>query len=338
MQTETNINLKPYNTFGLPAVAQALIRIKDATQISRLLEDPELARREKFVLGGGSNVVFTRDVAAIVLKVELMGRRLVKETRSGWIVEAGAGESWQDLVTWTLDQGWPGLENLALIPGTAGAAPIQNIGAYGVELKDRFESLDAVDLKTGQTITLNGPECRFGYRDSIFKNELAGQCLITRIRLKLPKPWRPVLSYPDLQNLPETDGTVMPDARQICDRITGLRRQKLPDPATIGNAGSFFKNPVVPLNQLASMRENEPGIVSYPASRGMAKISAGWLIESCGWKGKWSGNAGVYDKQALVLVNGGSATGREIMALAKAIQHSVQDRFGVLLEMEPRLV
>lgn len=338
MRIEPHINLKPYNTFRLPARTEKLIRIESQSEIEQVRNDPVLSGRGKLVLGGGSNVVFTRDVTEIVLKVEIMGRRLLKETPEAWIIEAGAGEPWHDLVAWSIDQGWPGLENLALIPGTAGAAPVQNIGAYGVELADRFESLDAVDLHSGRVFTLNGSECGFGYRDSIFKNELADRCMITRIRLRLPKPWSPVLTYPDLQRLAHARGMDAIDAQQIFDRVTELRREKLPDPAVIGNAGSFFKNPLVTGAQLAALQRQTPAIVSFPAAAGMVKLSAGWLIEACGWKGKWSGQAGVYDKQALVLVNGGSATGRQVLALAEAIRRSVLARFGVLLEIEPKII
>ncbi|HNJ82834.1 MAG TPA: UDP-N-acetylmuramate dehydrogenase, partial [Piscinibacter sp.] len=245
MQIESGVSLKPYNSFGLPAVAQSLVRVKSDADVRRVVDHPELGRAPKFILGGGSNIILTRDMPAVVLKVEVTGRRLVEERADAWIVEAGAGESWHELVAWTLAQGWPGLENLALIPGTVGAAPVQNIGAYGLELKDRFESLDAVDLVTGRSVTL-GPEiCAFGYRDSVFKHSLAGRTLITRVRLRLPRPWQPVLGYLDLERRMRETGVSNPSAQQVFDWICAIRRAKLPDPAVIGNAGSFFKNPVV---------------------------------------------------------------------------------------------
>jgi UDP-N-acetylmuramate dehydrogenase len=335
---ERGINLKPYNSFGLPALAHQLVRVKSDADVRRLLADPQLGRAPKFVLGGGSNVVITRDVKEVVLKVEVAGRRLVEERADAWIVEFGAGETWHDAVGWTLEQGYPGLENLALIPGTVGAAPVQNIGAYGVELKDRFESLDVVDLVTGRSVTLDAAMCHFGYRDSVFKNGLAGKSVITRVRLRLPKPWRPVLGYVDIERKIHESGVTEPDARQVFDWVCAIRRAKLPDPARIGNAGSFFKNPVVSAEQCRDIIGRDPEIVHYPLPDGSIKLAAGWLIDACGWKGKTIGRAGVYEKQALVLVNRGGASGAEVVTLARAIQESVYGRFGIRLEPEPVVV
>ncbi|MFM2057790.1 MAG: UDP-N-acetylmuramate dehydrogenase [Pseudomonadota bacterium] len=338
MYLELDVNLQPYNTFGLPAVAHTLVRIESDADVRRLLEHPELGAGPKFVLGGGSNIVLARDPAACILKVQVRGRRLVEERADAWIVEVGAGESWHEVVAWTLEQGWPGLENLALIPGTAGAAPVQNIGAYGLELQDRFESLDAVDLITGRSVTLDAAQCRFAYRDSVFKQELAGKSLITRVRLRLPKPWQPMLGYIDLQRKMEDTGITAPDARQIFDWVCAVRRAKLPDPAVIGNAGSFFKNPVVTPEQCRDIIARDPHLVHYPMEDGNFKLAAGWLIDACGWKGKSVGAAGVYEKQALVLVNRGGARGAEVITLARAIQESVYGRFGIRLEPEPVVV
>ncbi|GIX23240.1 MULTISPECIES: UDP-N-acetylmuramate dehydrogenase [Caldimonas] len=338
MQIETGVSLKPYNTFGLPAQAQRLVRITSDADVRAVLADPVLGPAPKFVLGGGSNIVLTRDLTAVVLKVEVRGRRIVEQRPDAWIVEAGAGESWHELVAWTLAQGLPGLENLALIPGTVGAAPVQNIGAYGLELKDRFESLDAVDLVTGRSVTLDAAMCRFGYRDSIFKQALAGKSLITRVRLRLPRPWQPVLGYLDLQRRVAETGITAPDARQVFDWVCAIRRAKLPDPAVMGNAGSFFKNPVVTPEQCRDIIGRDPAIVHYPMPDGTFKLAAGWLIDACGWKGKTVGRAGVYEKQALVLVNLGGARGAEVVTLARAIQESVYGRFGIRLEPEPVVV
>ena len=338
MQIESGVSLKPYNSFGLPAVAQSLVRVKSDADVRRVVDHPELGRAPKFILGGGSNIILTRDMPAVVLRVEVTGRRLVEERADAWIVEAGAGESWHELVAWTLAQGWPGLENLALIPGTVGAAPVQNIGAYGLELKDRFESLDAVDLVTGRSVTL-GPEiCAFGYRDSVFKHSLAGRTLITRVRLRLPRPWQPVLGYLDLERRMRETGVSNPSAQQVFDWICAIRRAKLPDPAVIGNAGSFFKNPVVTPEQCRDIIGRDPEIVHYPMPDGSVKLAAGWMIDACGWKGKSVGQAAVYEKQALVLVNRGGAIGSEVMTLARAIQESVYGRFGIRLEPEPMVV
>lgn len=339
---ERNVSLRAYNTFGLPATARALVRITGDADVRRLLADPELGREPKLVLGGGSNVVLTRDVPQVVLKVEVRGRRVVERRDDAVIVEAGGGESWHELVAWTLDQGLPGLENLAQIPGTVGAAPVQNIGAYGVELAERFEALDAVDLVTGRSVTLDAAACRFGYRDSVFKHGgfggLAGKSLITRVRLRLPQPWRPVLGYLDLERRVLETGITAPDARTIFDWVCAIRRAKLPDPAEIGNAGSFFKNPVVSAEQCRDIIGRDPHVVHYVLPDGRCKLAAGWLIDACGWKGKSVGRAGVYDRQALVLVNRGGASGAEVVMLARAIQESVYGRFGIRLEPEPVVI
>ena len=338
MRIETAVNLRAWNTFGLPAIAQTLIHIDEEADVRRVVDHPEFGRAPKFVLGGGSNIVLARDVSAVVLKVAIGGIRLLETRSDAFIVEAGAGVPWHELVAWTIDQGLPGLENLALIPGTTGAAPVQNIGAYGLELQDRFESLDGVDLVTGRGFTLDGRLCRFGYRDSVFKHELAGKSVITRVRLRLPRPWRPELGYLDLQRRIEETGLTAPDARQIFDWVCQVRRAKLPDPAVIGNAGSFFKNPVVTPEQCRDIIARDPHVVHYPMDDGSFKLAAGWLIDACGWKGKTVGGAGVYEKQALVLVNRGDARGAEVITLARAIQESVYGRFGIRLEPEPVVV
>jgi len=335
---EQSVNLRTLNAFGLPALAHTLIRIDGDATLRRVIDHPTLGRAPKFILGGGSNVVFTRDPQAVVLKVEVRGRRLVEERPDAWIVEAGAGENWHDIVAWTLEQGWPGLENLALIPGTVGAAPVQNIGAYGVELRERFESLDLVDLVTGRGATLGVDACHFGYRDSVFKQSLAGKSVITRVRFRLPRPWRPVVGYLELERRVAESGNAAPDARTIFDWVCAIRRAKLPDPAAIGNVGSFFKNPVVSVEQCRDIIGRDPEVVHYPMPDGSVKLAAGWLIDACGWKGKSIGRAGVYEKQALVLVNRGGASGAEVVTLARAIQESVYGRFGIRLEPEPVVV
>ena len=338
MQIESGVSLKPYNTFRLPAVAQTLVRIASDADVRRVVDDPRLGLAPKFVLGGGSNIILTRDMPQIVLKVEVRGMRIVEERPEAWIVEAGAGEDWHEFVAWTIAQGTFGLENLALIPGTVGATPVQNIGAYGVELKDRFESLDAVDLVTGRSVTLRAEFCRFAYRDSVFKHSLAGRSVITRVRFRLPRPWQPVLGYLDIQRKIADTGIAAPDPRQVFDWVCAIRRAKLPDPAAVGNAGSFFKNPVVTQEQCRDIIGRDPEIVHYPLPDGSVKLAAGWMIDACGWRGKTVGQAGVYEKQALVLVNRGTAIGSEVMTLARAIQESVYGRFGIRLEPEPVVV
>ncbi len=338
LNVQLRASLRSHNSFGLPAVAATLVRLASEADVRRVVDHPVYGRAPKFILGGGSNVVLTRDIDAVVLKVEVMGRRLVAESPQAIVVEAGAGEAWHALVAWTLQQGWPGLENLALIPGSVGASPVQNIGAYGVELKDRFHSLDAVDLVTGRTVTLGPEECHFGYRDSVFKHYLAGKSVITRVRFRLPKPWQPVLGYLDLERKMAETGDREPTAQTIFNWVCAIRSAKLPDPAVIGNAGSFFKNPVVSEEQCRDIIGRDPEIVHYPMPDGSVKLAAGWLIEACGWKGKTVGRAGVYEKQALVLVNRGGASGAEVVTLARAIQESVYGRFGIRLESEPIIV
>jgi UDP-N-acetylmuramate dehydrogenase len=342
MLVEKNVPLQPYNSFHIVAKAFSLVRVTQVTDLADVLADRDLASMPKFVLGGGSNIVLTGDVRPLVLKVEIKGRRLVEETPKGFVIEAGAGENWHDFVGWTLDQGYPGLENLALIPGTVGATPVQNIGAYGVELQDRFDSLQAFDLNTGAPMTLDAARCGFGYRDSVFKHAgtmgLKDRALIASVRFFLPKPWKPVLGYADLDRKVAESGIASPDARQIHDWICDIRSAKLPDPRRIGNAGSFFKNPTVTPEQCADIIAREPRIVHYNMPDGSVKLAAGWLIEACGWKGKSVGQAAVYERQALVLVNRGGATGGEVMTLARAIQTSVYERFGILLEPEPVVV
>jgi len=346
MIVERNVPLQPHNSFGIVAKARVLVRVRGAADVQQLLADADFGPVPKFVLGGGSNIVLTGDVKPLVLKVEVPGRRVLDDGPRAAVLEAGAGENWHDFVDWTLEQGLGGLENLALIPGTVGASPVQNIGAYGVELQDRFESLDAVDLVTGKIFTLDAAQCAFGYRDSVFKHVaakdgdfgLAGRALILKVRFRLPKPWKPVLGYLDLERKIHETGIREPSARQVRDWVCAIRAAKLPDPRVIGNAGSFFKNPTVTPEQCQDIIAREPGIVHYPMPDGSVKLAAGWLIDACGWKGKSVGNAGVYDKQALVLVNHGGATGGEGVTPARALQTLVSERFGIPPEPEPVVV
>jgi UDP-N-acetylmuramate dehydrogenase len=317
--------------------------------VTELLADP-IRLEPHFVLGGGSNIVITGDIKPLVIKVELLGKQLVSEDDKAWIVQAAAGEDWHGFVEWTLQQGWPGLENLAMIPGLVGASPVQNIGAYGVELQDRFESLDAVDLHTGQSFTLDAGQCAFGYRDSVFKHQaidkrdlgLLGRALITQVRFRLPKKWKADIGYADLEKKQAQTGISNPTPQQVFDWVCDIRRHKLPNPQVVGNAGSFFKNPTVSPEQCADIIAREPRLVHYHLSDGRIKLAAAWLIDACGWRGKSVGNAAVYDKQALVIINKGGrdspCTGGEVVTLAKAIQTSVYERFGIQLEPEPVVV
>lgn len=327
----TEQSLQPCNTLGLPARAQ-VAQLEDEADLPSLCG---LASVPLFVLGSGSNVVVWPQPGHRVVRVALKGIRLWRETADHWIVEAAAGEPWHAFVAHCLRQGWPGLENLALIPGTVGAAPVQNIGAYGLELNEYLHSVVAWDLHAGHETTLLAAECGFGYRDSCFKREGAGRWLITRVRVALPKQWAPRLAYPDLQRYVAKWGAQTPTAVQIFDAVCEIRRHKLPDPAVQGNAGSFFKNPVVDADQAEALREQCADLRTYPQADGRVKLAAGWLIERAGWKGRQLGPVGMHPRQALVLVNHGGARAADVMALAQAVQKSVADQFGVVLEQEP---
>jgi UDP-N-acetylmuramate dehydrogenase len=332
-----DISLQQFNTFGIPARARRYLRVEDPAQLAQLAADPELAALSRLVLGGGSNLLITRDeVDLLVLHMALAGKEIVGETPDAILVRAQAGENWHGFVQWTLDQGLGGLENLSLIPGTVGASPIQNIGAYGAEIKDLFHSLTAFDFAGGATRTMDAAACRFAYRDSIFKHEAGRQLAVLDVTFALPRAWAPNLRYAELAR--ELEGIAAPSPRQVADAVIAVRRRKLPDPAEIGNAGSFFKNPVVSGEHCAQLLASWPNLVHHVQPDGSEKLAAGWLIDQCGWKGKALGRAGVYPKQALVLVNNGGASGAEVLALARAIQADVQGRFGVRLEPEPVMV
>ena len=330
-----NASLQALNTFGLPARAAWFAAIETLAQLTTLIAWPEWQRLQRFVLGGGSNLVLAGDFDGLVLHVCLPGRELIAEDAAAWFVRAGAGENWHDFVSWTLERGWPGLENLALIPGTVGAAPVQNIGAYGLEMAERFHGLEAVDLETGATVVMDHAACRFGYRDSVFKREAAGRYLITAVTFRLPKRWRPIIGYADVARELAMRGIAQPNARAVADAVIAIRSRKLPDPARIGNAGSFFKNPRIDAKTFQNLVARYPDLPHYPQPDGTVKLAAGWLIERCGWKGRGFGPAGVYENQALVLVNRGGARGEDVLRLARAIQASVRATFGVELEPEP---
>ncbi|QNA99382.1 UDP-N-acetylmuramate dehydrogenase [Massilia sp. Se16.2.3] len=335
---EHDVSLQAFNTFGLPARARRYLRVSDPAQLDGLRQDPEAASLPRFVLGGGSNVLLTRDVEALVLHMAIPGREIVGEEGDAVLVRAGAGENWHAFVDFTLSQGLGGLENLSLIPGTVGAAPIQNIGAYGLEIKDVFHSLTTYDLASGARRVLAAADCRFGYRDSLFKHPEGADLVVLDVTFALPRAWRPNLRYAELAQAAEAAGLADPTPRQVSDLVVAIRRRKLPDPADIGNAGSFFKNPVVSAAQCTALLERFPQLVHHAQPDGSEKLAAGWLIDQCGWKGKNLGAAGVYPRQALVLVNNGGATGAEVQALARAIQDDVLARFGVALEPEPVFV
>jgi UDP-N-acetylmuramate dehydrogenase len=326
------VSLRPFNTFGIEARARHYVRVTSTEQLLAVFADPALAAMPRLVLGGGSNLLLTKDFDGLVLHMALAGRELVGEDDSHCFVRAAAGETWHDFVQWTLAQGWGGLENLSLIPGTVGAAPIQNIGAYGVETKDVFHSLTVFDPASGSIRVMDKAACRFAYRDSVFKHE-GRELIILDVTFALPKAWRANTAYGELAQ--ELHGIDVPAPQQVADAVIAIRRRKLPDPAVIGNAGSFFKNPVVPAEQCAELLARFPALVHHKQADGSEKLAAGWLIDQCGWKGRSLGAAGVYAKQALVLVNHGGATGADVVKLAQAIQDDVAARYGVRLEPEP---
>jgi UDP-N-acetylmuramate dehydrogenase len=326
--------LRRHNTFGFDARARFAVPVRSEADLSAALADPRASGLPVVVLGGGSNVVLTGDLDALVLLMEIPGYTVAQDD-DAWLVTAGAGENWHGLVCRTIADGMPGLENMALIPGTAGAAPIQNIGAYGVELRERFASLRALDRQTGEFVELNAAQCAFGYRDSLFKQAGRDRYIITAVTLRLPKRWEPVLAYGELGRELAQVGAEAPTPAQVRDAIVAIRSRKLPDPAVIGNAGSFFKNPIVSAAQRTGLLAANPELVSYPQADGSYKLAAGWLIDQCGFKGQDDGPVGVYGKQALVLVHHGGGSGRALLALANRIADTVQSRFGVRIEPEP---
>ncbi len=326
------------NTLGIDARAQCYLPVQSVAQLQAVRQDAVLSTMPRLVLGGGSNLLLTRDFEGLVLHMANLGMEIAGESDSHVMVRAQAGESWHGLVQWTLAQGIPGLENLSLIPGSVGASPIQNIGAYGAELADFFHSLTAFDFSTGELLTLTREDCAFGYRDSVFKHRLRDRAVILDVSFALPKQWQANLKYAELSAELEVQGITNPLATDISAAVIAIRRRKLPDPAIIGNAGSFFKNPVVSAQQQSALLTLHPQLISYVQKDGSFKLAAGWLIDQCGWKGKSLGAAGVHEKQALVLVNRGGASGQEVLQLAARIREDVALRFGVMLETEPVIV
>ncbi len=330
--------LRELNTFGIAASAKAYAQVRSVADLQAVRLDPVLSAMPRLVLGGGSNLLLTGDFDGLVLHMTGAGITIDGEDAQYRYVTAQAGENWHGFVQWTLANGCPGLENLSLIPGTVGASPIQNIGAYGSELADYVDSLTAFDFATGDTFTLDAAACRFAYRDSVFKHELKDRAVICSVRFRLPRQWQPNLRYAELASEISAQGIVQPTPQQVSTAVIAIRRRKLPDPAQIGNAGSFFKNPVVSAAKRDALLAQQPALVSYPQADGSYKLAAGWLIDQCGWKGKSLGAAGVHDQQALVLVNRGGATGAEVLELAEKIRTDVAARFGVEINPEPVIV
>ncbi|KLJ02161.1 UDP-N-acetylmuramate dehydrogenase [Luteimonas sp. FCS-9] len=328
------VDLRTRNTFGVPAQARRLLEVDDVAALPEALA--ALGPACPLVLGGGSNLLFVDDVDA-VLAIADARRAIVADDGVAAHVRTAAGASWHDVVMWTLAQGLGGLENLALIPGTVGAAPIQNIGAYGVEVADRIHAVEAFDRQRGAPVSLDAAACGFGYRDSVFK-QTPDRWIVTAVTFALSRRAAPVLDYAGIRDALAARGVAAPTPSHVAEAVIAIRRSKLPDPAVIGNAGSFFKNPIVDAATAAALRETHPDLPVFPVNDGRRKLSAAWLIDRCGWKGHRDGDAGVSAGHALVLVNHGRAHGRDLLALARRIADSVQARFGVALAPEPRIV
>ncbi len=330
-------SLKPFNTFGVEVCARLFAEAHDEAQGREALALAAQRGLPLLVIGGGSNLLLTKDVEALVLRMASRGRRLLSDDADHVVVEAEAGEPWHPFVLWTLEQGLAGLENLSLIPGTVGAAPMQNIGAYGVEIKDVFAGLTALDRETGEVRDFALEDCAFGYRDSLFKQQ-PGRWLILRVRFVLQRHSTLHLDYGPIRQRLEAKGVQAPTALDVSRAVCEIRSEKLPDPARLGNAGSFFKNPLVAASLAERLRAGHPDLVAYPAANEQVKLAAGWLIERAGWKGFRDGDAGVHDRQALVLVNHGQATGNQLLSLARRIQADIAAKFGVALEIEPNVL
>jgi UDP-N-acetylmuramate dehydrogenase len=335
---QKNFPLKNLNTFGMDVVARQFASFTSVAELQDLLQNPEIDKANLLVLGGGSNILFTRHYEGTVLQNLIGGIKIISESTDAALVEAGAGVSWHDMVLFSIQQNLGGIENLSLIPGTVGAAPLQNIGAYGVELKDVFSSLEAVEINTGAIHYFDTEKCGFGYRESIFKKDLKDKYIITHVTLKLQK--NPVFntSYGAIKTTLEEMQVKELNLKALSDAVCTIRRSKLPDPAVIGNAGSFFKNPEIAPEQFQILQAQFPQIPSYPAAGGRVKVPAGWLIEQSGWKGKKLGNYGVHKDQALVLVNYGGAQGEQIKELAYEIIKSVEDKFNITLQPEVNII
>ena len=336
LQLQVDASLKPFNSFGVDVRARLFAEAHNDDEVREALQYCAERELPLLVIGGGSNVLLTQDVQALVLRMATRGIRVIEDGGQRVVVEAEAGEVWHAFVLWTLAQGFAGLENLSLIPGTVGAAPMQNIGAYGVEIKDVFAGLTALDRQTGQLRDFTLEECNFGYRDSVFKRHL-GRWLILRVRFALSRAARLHLEYGPLRQRLSEQGIHQPTATDVSRAISSIRSEKLPDPAVLGNAGSFFKNPVVSSALAAELKLTHPNLVGYPQADGQVKLAAGWLIETAGWKGFREEDAGVHRLQSLVLVNYGAATGVQLLSLAQRIQEDIARRFNVQLEMEPNL-
>ena len=337
MKIQNNISLKPYNTFGIHAIAKQFVDVGSITELKEILASKK--HPNKFILGGGSNMLLTRDIEDLVVYINLKGIEILDETGHHVVVKASAGENWHQFVLWCLEKDFGGIENLSLIPGNVGTAPIQNIGAYGVEVKDVFQSCEAIDVVTGELVVFNKAQCKFGYRNSVFKQEAKGKYIITSVTFKLTRKEHTIhTGYGAIKDKLQHLGIKDPSIQDVSKAVINIRESKLPNPKEIGNSGSFFKNPVISNHEYENLRNNFPEIPCYKVSDESVKVPAGWLIEKAGFKGKSFGNYGVHDKQALVLVNYGAAKGQDIFKLSKLIQHTVERLFKIKLEAEVNII
>jgi UDP-N-acetylmuramate dehydrogenase len=337
LKIQEQISLKPFNTFGIDAKAHYFTKVETVSELREALLHPKFIK--KFILGGGSNMLLTTDIEALVILLALKGKEITEDNDNYVHVKVSAGENWHNFVQWTLANNYGGLENLSLIPGNVGAAPIQNIGAYGVELKDTFVGCEAMDIATGEIHRFSNKACRFAYRDSIFKNSHKGRYVIITVTFRLStKDHKINTSYGAIEKELAAQYITNPTIQQVASAVISIRQSKLPDPAEVGNSGSFFKNPVISYAAFEKLQKEYPDMPFYKVSETKVKVPAGWLIEQCGFKGKRFGDAGVHDKQALVLVNHGDATGQEILSLARRIQKKVQEIFNIEIETEVNII
>ncbi len=333
MKIQENISLKPYNTFGIDVHAKRFVTVHSLQELKKIVA----TEKELFLISGGSNMLLTKDIEALAVNLNLKGIIVNDTEKDSVFVTAEAGENWHDFVIWCISQNYGGLENLSLIPGNVGTSPIQNIGAYGVEIKDTFHQLEALEIETGKLRVFNNKECNFGYRNSVFKNELKGKYIITSVTFKLTKNKHNFnISYGAIKD--GLNDIENPTLKEISDTIIAIRERKLPDPKVIGNSGSFFKNPVITSNAFEKLQQKHPNAPHYIVSEQEIKVPAGWLIEQCGFKGQRFGATGVHENQALVLVNYGNATGEEIYSLAQKIQQKVKNAFAISLEIEVNVI
>ena len=338
VQIRENVSLKQLNTFGIEAFAKFYAEINSVSDLTEVIKDKTFSNSEKLIVGGGSNMLFTKNFDGFVIKNNLKGIHVLKEEGDFVEVQSAAGEVWHDFVQWCIDKNYGGLENLSLIPGCVGASPMQNIGAYGVEIKDVFSELEAYEIVSGKKHVFNKAQCKFGYRESVFKNEQKNKFIITAVTFRLSKKPKVNTSYGAIASELESMGVMVPGIKDVSQAVIKIRSSKLPDPKLIGNAGSFFKNPEVEKTIFQGLKIRFPGMVAYEMENGKYKLAAGWLIESAGLKGYVSGNAAVHDKQALVLVNKGKATGAEVYALSEHVLQTVNSKFGIKLEREVNII